>query len=115
MVKTTKKATKTPSPKKTVKKAVKAEVKPIEEKVEKKTKTLPLKIVYTTSDKELVEITDDKPESRQGLFPVQASAYKPGAVSYKITGEDIKNYPQLKGVALSGDIVEKEEFNKFIS
>lgn len=73
-----------------------------------------LKIVYTNSDKKLFDIEDDSPESRKGLFPVQASVYIPGAISYKITAEDLKKYPKLKGVAISGDIVEKEAFDKFV-
>lgn len=73
-----------------------------------------LRIVYTNTEKKLFDIEGDSPESRKGLFPVQASVYNPGAVSHKITTEDLKTYPKLKGIAVSGDIVEKGEFEKFV-
>lgn len=74
-----------------------------------------LKIVYVKdATKEQYEVADDQPESRAGALPVAPSNYAPGSANHKITAEDIAKYPKLKGVALSGDIVDKDEFEKFV-
>lgn len=70
----------------------------------------PIKIVYMKdATKEQYEVTDSSRSARDGAIPVSPSNYKAGAINHKITIEDIEKYPALKGFALPGDIVDKNE------
>lgn len=75
-----------------------------------KSSDAPIKIVYMKDvTKEQYEVTDSSRSARDGAIPVSPSNYKAGAINHKITIEDIEKYPALKGFALPGDIVDKNE------